>query len=197
MAISVSDAPRAFMIAKSRRRSTTHPINVASTQSSPVNTINYYNSVIAKMGPKDSDSFARLYMVPGMQHCLFCPGPNWFGQTGHPTAKGKPYGVFDALEEWVDKGIAPGDIIATKYIDDDPTKGVQMTRPLCPYPQISAYKGAGDPNDAANFKCVDDEDDYERDVANALQSLAANAAFAAAGGHPAMALAGSRSSGTR
>jgi hypothetical protein len=120
---------------------------------SPLNTINYYNSVIAKMGAKNVGSFVRLYMVPGMQHCFPGPGPNWFGQIGHPTAKGKPYGVYDALEEWVEKGAAPGDIIATKYVDDDPSKGVQITRPLCPYPQIAKYKGTGDTNDAANFVC--------------------------------------------
>ena len=120
---------------------------------SPLNTINYYNSVIAKMGAKNANSFVRLYMVPGMQHCLPGPGPNWFGQIGHPTAQGKPYGVYDALEEWVEKGAAPGDIIATKYVDDDPSKGVQITRPLCPYPQIAKYKGTGDTNDAANFVC--------------------------------------------
>jgi tannase/feruloyl esterase len=121
---------------------------------SPLNSINYYQSVIAKMGRKDTDNFVRLYMVPGMQHCFPGPGPNSFGQTGHPTAKGKPYGVFNALEEWVEKGTAPGDIVATKYLDDDPSKGIQMTRPLCPFPQIARYKGAGDTNDSANFSCA-------------------------------------------
>jgi feruloyl esterase len=120
---------------------------------SPLNTINYYKSVLAKMGAENVDGFVRLYMVPGMQHCFPGPGPNSFGQTGHPTAKGKTYGVYDALEEWVEKGTAPGDIIATKYLDDDVAKGVQMTRPLCPYPQIATYKGMGDTNDAANFVC--------------------------------------------
>jgi feruloyl esterase len=28
-----------------------------------------------------------------------------------------------------------------------------MTRPLCVYPRIAKYKGAGDANDAANFVC--------------------------------------------
>ena len=120
---------------------------------SPLNSISYYQSVVAKMGQKDVDHFVRLYMVPGMQHCFPGPGPNSFGQTGHATAQGKPYGVFNALEEWVEKGTAPGSIVATKYLDDDPSKGVQTTRPLCPYPQIARYKGAGDTNDAANFSC--------------------------------------------
>jgi feruloyl esterase len=29
-----------------------------------------------------------------------------------------------------------------------------LTRPLCPFPQVAKYKGAGDTNDAANFVCV-------------------------------------------
>jgi feruloyl esterase len=53
----------------------------------------------------------------------------------------------------VEKGAAPGDIIATKFVDDDPAKGVQITRPLCPYPQIAKFNGTGDTNDAANFIC--------------------------------------------
>jgi hypothetical protein len=121
---------------------------------SPVNTINYYNSVMATMGAQNADGFIRLYMVPGMQHCFPGPGPNSFGQTGHTTAKGPAFGIYDALELWVEKGTAPESIVATKYVDDDPAKGVQMTRPLCPYPQIADYKGSGDTNDFANFACA-------------------------------------------
>jgi feruloyl esterase len=59
-----------------------------------------------------------------------------------------------ALEEWVEKGTAPAAIVATKYInDDDPAKGVKMTRPLCPYPQAAKYKGQGDANQAGSFEC--------------------------------------------
>jgi feruloyl esterase len=61
--------------------------------------------------------------------------------------------MYDALEQWVEKGTPPGPIVATKYIDDNSAKGVRMTRQLCPYPQIAAYKGAGDPNDSENFVC--------------------------------------------
>jgi Tannase and feruloyl esterase len=121
---------------------------------SPQNSIKYYESVIAKMGPQQAESFVHLYMVPGMQHCFPGPGPNSFGQTGHTTAKGTEYGIYDDLEQWVENGTAPGEIVATKYVEDDVAKGVQMTRPLCPYPQIAKYKGAGDTNDSANFVCA-------------------------------------------
>ena len=30
---------------------------------------------------------------------------------------------------------------------------VDMTRPLCPYPQVAQYKGVGSTNDAENFVC--------------------------------------------
>jgi len=54
----------------------------------------------------------------------------------------------------VEKGIPPSAIVATKFVDDDPSKGVKFTRPLCPYPQVAKLKGAGDPNDADNFVCA-------------------------------------------
>src|SRR6202034_2362414 len=45
----------------------------------PMATVNYYQSVLAKMGQKETADFVRLYMVPGMQHCFFGPGPDSFG----------------------------------------------------------------------------------------------------------------------
>jgi len=119
----------------------------------PLNTVNYYRAVQAAMSSQKTDGFIRLYMVPGMQHCMGGPGPNWFGQLGSTTARGDKHGVYDALEHWVEKGTAPGTIVATKYVEDNPAKGVQMTRPLCPYPQLARYNGTGDTNDAANFTC--------------------------------------------
>jgi feruloyl esterase len=121
---------------------------------SPMNTINYYKSVEATMGRQKAENLVRLYMVPGMQHCFSGPGPNSFGQLGRTTAKGPEYGIFNILEKWVEENAAPGEVIATKYVDDDPAKGVQMTRPLCPFPQIAKYRGTDDTNDSANFVCA-------------------------------------------
>ena len=47
--------------------------------------------------------------------------------------------------------MAPGSISATKY---GTAKKVEMTRPLCPYPQVAKYNGNGDPNDSASFACA-------------------------------------------
>jgi hypothetical protein len=120
---------------------------------SALNTINYYNEVVSRMGGKETEAFARLYMVPGMQHCGGGPGADSFGQGG-AGAKDAQHNVELALEQWVEKGIAPAAIIATKNEGGDPTKSVKMSRPLCPYPQIAKYKGRGDTNDAGNFACA-------------------------------------------
>ncbi len=119
------------------------------------NTIDYYNSVVATMGQPNTDSFLRLYMAPGMQHCGGGPGPNSFGQGANSPPYDPEHNIYTALEQWVEKEVAPSKIIATKYVNDsNPAQGVKMTRPLCPYPQVAKYKGAGDTNDAANFACA-------------------------------------------
>jgi hypothetical protein len=117
------------------------------------NTIDYYRSVVTKMGQTDTDSFVRLFLAPGMQHCAGGPAPSFFGQFGDAPSDDPEHNAFVALEQWVKKGVAPSQVIATKYVDDNPTHGVRMTRLLSPYPQVARYKGAGDANDAASFVC--------------------------------------------
>ena len=99
------------------------------------NSINYYSSVLAKMGQKQ-DNFVRLFMAPGMQHCGNGPGPNQVNYMG-------------ALERWREGSTAPDQLIASHVANNR----VDMTRPLCPYPQVATYKGTGSTNDAANFVC--------------------------------------------
>src|SRR5215831_1517290 len=120
-----------------------------------LNTINYFESVQARMGQRDSDSFMRLFMAPGMAHCGGGPGPNVFGQDGQASSDDPEHNIYRALEQWVEKGLAPEQLIATKYKDDrNPAQGAKMTRPLCAYPKVAKYKGSGDPNDAASFVCA-------------------------------------------
>jgi feruloyl esterase len=105
------------------------------TAISPGNTINYYNSVLAKMGPKQ-DNWIRLFMIPGMGHCQGGPGPNQVN-------------YMAALERWRESGIAPDQLLAYHVANNR----VDMARPLCPYPQVAQYKGVGSTNDPANFVC--------------------------------------------
>ncbi len=122
---------------------------------SPGNAVSYFESVEKQLGKKKTDTFVRLYMVPGMEHCLNGPGASAFGQFGMETARGSRYGLFDSLESWVEKGSPEEDVFATKY---EPGANGAMkaafTRPLCAYPKVAHYKGSGDTSDAVNFTCV-------------------------------------------
>jgi feruloyl esterase len=126
----------------------------------PGNAVEYYESV--REASPDADSFTRLYLAPGMGHCSSGPGPNAFGGTRYLNA-GQPnppvldpeHDVISAIVAWVEEGEAPGPIVATKFTDDDASKGIAMQRPLCPYPQEAKYNGSGDPNDAASFACAE------------------------------------------
>lgn len=119
----------------------------------PLGAIDYFSSVQRALGVPEAGSFLRLFMAPGVQHCGGGPGANSFGQFGPSTDA--LHDVRLAVEQWVEKGIAPEKIIATKYVSQaDHSQGVTMTRPLCPYPQSPKYKGTGDTNDAANFECM-------------------------------------------
>lgn len=120
---------------------------------SPINTVNYYESVGAAMGHQQTENFVRLYMVPGMQHCAGGPGPDSFGALAALNAE-PSHSIFSSLEQWVEKGVPPSTIIATKYSSDSgSTRVVEMTRPLCPYPEVAQYKGMGNIHDAASFVC--------------------------------------------
>ena len=100
----------------------------------PKNTVEYYESVVNKMGKAETNDFTRLFMVPGMGHCRGGNGPDTFDTIG-------------TLETWREKGTTPATIAATNK-----TSG--LSRPLCPYPQYAKYKGSGDLKDAANWACT-------------------------------------------
>ena len=113
----------------------------------PYNSIDYYTSVQKKMGAKDTDpstrglaqgigDFARLFMVPGMQHCAGGVGPNTFD-------------AVTALEQWVEKATKPALLVGSHTSNGV----VDRTRPLCPYPQVASYKGTGSIDEAASFVC--------------------------------------------
>jgi feruloyl esterase len=104
---------------------------------SPLNSVNYYESVLDAMGGtnKVKDSY-RLFMMPGMDHCRGGDGPNSFDS-------------ISVIERWVENRKAPDQIIASRLQGGK----IERTRPLCPYPQVAIYKGAGSTDDASNFVC--------------------------------------------
>jgi len=104
---------------------------------SPHNTIAYYNRQRALQGAQALDSFVRFYLVPGLGHGM-----------GPFNAK---YDGLKVLEEWVEKGHAPGTLTA---VDENPTtKG--RTRPMCVFPAWPRYGGTGPVDAASSYRCVE------------------------------------------
>lgn len=97
--------------------------------------IDYYESVLQKMGPGTQDFF-RFFLQPGVFHCGGGVGPGSF----------EPLLV---VVDWVERGIAPDRITAARIVDGKTVR----TRPLCPYPQTARYKGSGSIDEAASFHC--------------------------------------------
>jgi feruloyl esterase len=108
----------------------------ADPQVTPMNSVNYFNDVVRKLGAGVVGKSIELYMVPGMNHCGGGPGTDTFDKMA-------------AIEQWIAGGTAPKQILASHLTN----KTVDRTRPLCPYPQIATYKGINSTDDAANFVC--------------------------------------------
>jgi len=102
-----------------------------------VDTIAFYERVRARQGSQQEvDRFFRLFMVPGMGHCSGGPGATNFDAVA-------------ALDSWVEKGVAPDRITASRIVDGATVR----TRPLCSYPQKAVYVGTGSTDEAENFVC--------------------------------------------
>jgi len=101
----------------------------------PGNTVNFYSAVLQTMGPDQSD-WLRLFMIPGMQHCAGGQGTDQFNKMA-------------VIERWREEGQAPDQIVASHVKNGQ----IDMTRPLCRYPQVAVYTGTGLTTDAGNFTC--------------------------------------------
>jgi feruloyl esterase len=97
-------------------------------------------------GLRRTQDFARLFAVPGMNHCGGGPSTSQFD-------------AFSALVQWVERDKAPDRLIGTAPAD---TPWPGRTRPLCAYPEHARYKGSGSIEDAANFACVAPRDHDHR-----------------------------------
>ena len=125
----------------------------------PRNSIEYFESVarfisgnrgsatdpISPAQIAKTQNFLRLFFVPGMPHCGGGPGVDTFD-------------ALTALENWVERGIAPDKIIgshsgATNGANIMTPPSGTFTRPLCPYPNVAHYSGQGSTSDADNFAC--------------------------------------------
>jgi hypothetical protein len=103
----------------------------------PEGTIDYYERLVADAGGlQEAQTFARLFMAPGVGHCGGGSGPNTFD-------------MFGELVKWVESGQAPDRIIASRMENNQTIR----TRPLCMYPNVAVSTGSGSTDDAKNFVC--------------------------------------------
>jgi len=108
--------------------------------SDPVFSINdtlaWYRDLQRRTGGS-ADTFARVFPVPGMNHCGGGPATDRFD-------------AFASLVGWVEHQQSPDRIIARAGAD---TPWPDRERPLCPYPKVARYKGSGTIERADSFDC--------------------------------------------
>ena len=141
---------------------------------SPLNTIDYYERVGAKMGADKRAGFVRMFLMPGMGHCGGGDGPSEFP-------------LLASLMAWVEGSHAPEVMIAHRPApmpfgppmgmkgppagaghDGPPPEMLRemfakqaalakmgpRARPVYAYPQVAAYNGTGRVDQAASFHAV-------------------------------------------
>lgn len=120
---------------------------VADPVFSAASSVDWYERLRSAHG-EQTQNFARLFLVPGMNHC----------RGGMATDQ---FDAITALVNWVEKGEAPAYITASARGGEQanvantelPAEWGTRTRPLCPYPQVARYNGSGDMQNAASFTC--------------------------------------------
>ena len=119
----------------------------ATRSSRATHSVSFYEGLSAGSGG-DASSFARLYLVPGMNHCRGGPAADQFD-------------MLTPLVAWVERGQPPAAVTATvrgignaagANADVPASWSPARTRPLCPYPSVARY-ASGDAESAASFVC--------------------------------------------
>lgn len=103
-------------------------------------TVNYYDSVVAKMGRDAAGQTVELFLAPGVGHCSGGAGPDRID-------------LLQAMSRWVEQGQAPSrQKLEHRTVAADGT--TIMSRPACPYPSYTRYRGNADPTQVDSFVCV-------------------------------------------
>lgn len=134
----------------------------ADTLVPPGQTVAFYDRIVRTSGDlAKAQSYARLFMAPGVMHCGAGRGPDGFnsanGAAPPPASEAPGDDLFAALSHWVEDGAAPAQVVATGYVDGTAAKGVAFQRPLCPFPERAWYRGTGNVAQASSFVCSVDK----------------------------------------
>lgn len=109
----------------------------------PQGTVRYYGQVQRRMGGlRSTETFARLFLAPGAQHCA----------SGAGAAPAGPAQPLASLVRWVEHGKAPASIPGA--VTSPATGAVIGSRPLCLYPAVARYRGHGSTSAAASYACA-------------------------------------------
>ena len=109
----------------------------------PYLTVAWYDAWVKAAGGMDAArGTARLFMIPGMDHCGINPANASITDTGIDP--------LTALEQWVEQGAAPAALLATKRTAEGQTV---WQRPICAYPQAATLTGT-DSKDPAAWTCA-------------------------------------------
>ena len=120
-------------------------IGTDDTLASPGSQLDYYQSVLDKMGRDTVDAFARFFVIPQVGHSLS-------GRSRGTTGDGKSVSAFTIpnqfdrtalITAWVERNEAPGKTLVV-------TAGGRSL-PLCSYPNYPRYKG-GPPESASSYE---------------------------------------------
>ncbi|THU77519.1 putative feruloyl esterase B-2 [Dendrothele bispora CBS 962.96] len=125
------------------------------------NSERYYHRVEATMGLDnvELDEFFRFFRISGMGHCSTGVGAWEVGQNlagaGDISDLNLDPGsnILTALVRWVEEGVAPEDVLGTKFVNDTVEDGVQFARRHCRYPLRNTYDGVGDPTKEESWSC--------------------------------------------
>jgi hypothetical protein len=99
-------------------------------------TVRYHDEMVKDNGGAATVAgWSRLFLVPGMGHC------------GGGEAALDRFDLLDPIVSWVEKGVAPDAVTATGRAFPG------RSRPLCPHPKHTHYKGKGDPEKGESFEC--------------------------------------------
>ena len=97
--------------------------------------LDYYQSIIDKMGRKKMYAFARLFVLPQANHGLM--GSNYAVNGDGKSIPVEPLATrfdrFKLLVDWVEKGIAPPMAVTVT--------GEKRSLPMCSYPRYPKYNG--------------------------------------------------------
>lgn len=122
-------------------------IGTNDTLASPGAQLDYYQSVLKKMGRKKVDAFARLFVLPQSNHGL--GGTNYSVDGDGKSIPAAPipntFNRLGLLVEWVEKNVAPPMSVTVT--------GGNRSLPMCSYPAYPKYI-SGPIDTATSYICA-------------------------------------------